>query len=438
MVSLYIDLCTTTDFLIRKLSLSSILVTCLCMPGLAAIKTADITRNPTVRGEKVTVHVYVKDLEEHPVVGLSAINFKLKVDGKNLNFKAKDWKNPQDAIPPPTWIIVLLDMSGSMRNQDSRGTTKLVGALKAIEQFKDKITERLATLPSDRLPKISIVPFGKSGPGCKGFPVKPSDLEKFFSANDFKLKNQLNFLASQVPCASTNIYEPLSKAVNFLGNKNDPRFMISEDLQKIQPRLSIILLSDGFETDINEVKNFSALQQSLNRYPSITVHTLGYGLTLKELGQKYHLGRAATRKDVWFGNDIVNVPKGKVFADEFVDEQHLKEIARTTGGISEFSADAEIVAEKLQLFLNALLGEYEISYIQPSADRGSKHDVNVIVNADGKTTESLAKLYTITVFGRSLPFSIRLEILVGTILIMGFAGFLPFWFWSNKLKQEEL
>jgi hypothetical protein len=454
------DLSTTIVSLTRRLSLTALMLSAMSLPGLAAsVKSVELTGNPTVTEDKITVRVRVKDTDDRPVVGLFDTNFKLQVDNKELGFKPKDWKSPQDVAPPPAWIIVLLDMSGSMGKPDSRGTNKLKGALDAIKQFTNTISDRTSNLPGATVPKISIVPFGKPGPKCDGFPVNQDELEKFFSANDFKLQNHLEFLSAQDPCAATNLYEPLGKAIRFLGNEQDLRFYVPEDSQQPKPRLSIILLSDGYHTEPRETDDFDALKLLMRQHPDIMVHTLGYGLTLEELGKKYNLGRPATRQDItWADNASQSLPtdktsdsnnvqateakapkvvKGKVSADEFVDQERLKEIGQLTGGISEFSADAETVAGKLQVFLNALLGEYEISYIQPNADRGSKHDVKVIVNADNNLATSNAQSYTIPVFGRSLPFGARLGIFVGTLFVIGIAGITPFILWSNSLKQEE-
>lgn len=192
----------------------------------------------------------------------------------------------------------------------------------------------------------------------------------------------------------------------------------------------MILLSDGYHNKPNEAEDFTALISLLKRNDQIIVHTLGYGLTPEELGQKYGLNRPAKRADI--GNGLHKVPE-----DDFVDKERLAEIAKVTGGISEFSANAQIVTEKLKLFLNALLGEYEITYTEPNAERGSKHDVRVVVqSANGSQVTSELKPYTIGVFGRSLPLSVRsLMLLIVFITIVG-GGVIPFCLWAKHLKQE--
>ncbi|WRH67828.1 MAG: hypothetical protein RSE13_05770 [Planktothrix sp. GU0601_MAG3] len=227
----------------------------------------------------------------------------------------------------------------------------------------------------------------------------------------------------------------MSRAIRFLANDADPRFAIPEDPNQPQPRLSIILLSDGYHNKPNEEQDFENLRALLKRNEQIIVHTLGYGLTPEQLGQKYGLGRAATRRDIEKEKEKGKGKlkgKGKVPEAEFVDQARLAEIAQLTGGISEFSADAQTVAEKLNLFLNALLGEYQITYSEPNPERGSKHDVKVMV----QSVESKPKGYTITAFGRSLPLPTRLIMLLVIFIVLIGGGVVPFWLWAEHLKRE--
>ena len=423
---------TTIVSSIRKLSISAAFFVCFASPSIAVeVSKSEITGSPTVKEDKVTVRVKVSDPSDRPLVGLEESNFGLIVDGKPLAINPKNWKSPEDVIPPPAWIIVLIDLSGSMNELDARGTTKIAGAIKAVRKFNELLGERSKNAPDILKPRIAIVPFGDpsndGGKECPGFPVDKDSLDKFFPVGDFKSINYLDFLTTIKPCASTNLYEPLSKAVRLLGNKKDARFYPPEDSGIPQPRFSVILLSDGFHNKPKEAEDFKDLISLLRRNSQITVHTLGYGQTLEELGNKYKLNRPATRADI---------DSKKVKEAEFVDQERLAEIAKQGGGIAEFSADAEAVAAKLQLFLNALLGEYEISYEQPNADRGSKHEVKVVATVGDKTAESPPALYTISVFGRSLPLEIRLIILGGTILLIGLGGIIPFVFWAKYLDEE--
>ncbi len=451
MVKICLGSSTTIASLTRNLSLSFLIVGSLISPSWGQVKEVEIVGNPIVKEDKVTVRVKVKDKDDKPMMGLQDTNFSLVVDGKPVKFKNKDWKSAGDTVPPPAWVVVLLDYSGSMNQLDTRGTTKLAGAIQAIKEFTNVLAERAANT------QVAVVPFGDPGTNCAGNPVNAENLDKFFPASDFKLINYLDFLASQSPCASTNIYEPLTRTIRFLSNSEDSRFSVAEDSKQPPPRLSVILLSDGYHNKLNEAKDFENLVALLKRNEQIIVHTLGYGLTPAQLGQKYKLaypttpakvttakgipakpvaqkpklGRPATRKDIGIG-------EGKVPEEEFVDQSRLKQIAQATGGIAEFSPDSQAVADKLKLFLNALLGEYEISYIEPNSERGSKHDVKVVVQSGSSKLTSPAKSYTIEVFGRSLPLNIRLIMLFSVLLLLGVGGVLPFWMWAQSLKREAL
>ena len=415
-----IALSTTIVSSIRKLSLSLLMLGCLTNPSWGKAQEVEIIGNPVVKDDRVTVRVKVKDELDKPVMGLEYTDFNLKVDGEKVELKNKDWKSPKETVPPPAWIIVLLDFSGSMNQRDSRGYTKLEGAVKAIRKFIQLSADRGGNT------QIAIVPFGDSGGNCKGYPVNNKTLDKFFSAGDFKLQNSLDYLASLTPCAATNLYDPLEEAVRFLANQQDTRFHLPEESTAPDPRLSVVLLSDGYHNKPNEQRDFERLIELLQSKSEIVVHTLGYGLTPEELAKKYKVvNRRATRADL---------ESGKIPAEEFVDKEKLAQIAQATGGIAEFSGNAQDIAESLQVFLNSLLGEYQITYTQPNAERGSKHSVSVIANS----VTSEPKPYTITVFGRSLPLLVRIFMIVCTFLLIGLGGILPFSLWAKKLKYEGM
>jgi hypothetical protein len=422
----FIGLSTIIASLTHKLSLSVLVVASLAAPSWGQQNQAEIVGNPQVNDDQVTIRVRVTNAQNRrPIMGLQENNFKLSVDQQEVKFSPRDWKSPEESVPPPAWVIVLLDFTGSMNQLDSSGTTRIAGAIGAVRQFVNMSSQRGGDT------KISIVPFGVGGRNCPDLPVNPTTLDKFYPASHIQLQNYLDHLATLKPCAATDLYGPINEAVRFLGNDKDPRFDVSENSRQPQPRLSIIMLSDGFHNQGNEQQHFNVLKGLFNRHDHITVHTLGYGLTPAQLGAKYKLGRAATRADL--GTGALKVPEV-----EFIDQQRLKEIADLTGGIAEFSGDARSIAENLQLFLNALLGEYEITYTQPNAERGKKHQVQVVVNVPGskEPVESDPKDYRITVFGRSLPGPARLTIFIFTLGGIGLAGVLPFYFWGKSLKEQ--
>jgi hypothetical protein len=310
-----------------------------------------------------------------------------------------------------------------MNAPDSSGVSRLQGAIAAVREFNNQAAKRGGNT------QVAIVPFGEPGENCEGYPVNPATIDKFFPAGDFKLDNYLDYLLNSSPCASTNLYEPLSQTIEFLTNAEDSRFATLENSDQPKPRLAVILLSDGYHNRPNEQEDFERLVKQLGNANDLTVHTLGYGLTANQLGQKYQLGKSATRADV---------VSGKVPEDEFVDEARLADIAKATGGISEFSGRADDIAASLNLFLNSLLGEYEISYEQPDAERGSKHNVVIEVQSseESEPIKSESVDYTMQAFGRSVPLRIRLLILFMTLFILGVGGILPFYYWGEYLKKE--
>jgi hypothetical protein len=420
------DLSTTIAFWTLKLSFPLLTILACNLPACANPKTAEIVGTPIVNNDRVTIRVKVKAEDSQPILDLRQDSFELNVDGKPIKFKPKDWKSSQEATPPPAWIVFLLDYSGSMNAKDASGKTKLAGSLESIRSFIKSTAKRGGDT------KVVVVPFGDATDAKCNKPVTNQEIDRFFAAGDFKLENQIQNLAAGKPCASTNIYEPVSTVVKFFTNPKDSRFSLDEKNQ-IKPRMSIVLLSDGFHNKPNEAADFKQLLTLLDENKeSLVVHTLGYGLTPEQLGQKYGLNRAALRSDI--GKGVRKVPD-----EEFVDRDRLSKIAATTGGIFALSPDAKAVNAKLDLFLNAILGEYEITYTEPNPERGSKHQVTVNVLADRKSAiRSEAKDYTINVFGRPVPLQERAVMMAGLMLLLLVGGVFPFWLWGKQLKQEAL
>ncbi|PZO46899.1 MAG: VWA domain-containing protein [Phormidesmis priestleyi] len=412
---------TTIASWIPRLSVCSLWAVALALPVSAQVKEVEIVGTPQVYGDRVMLRVQTKGEGDRPIVTLAPNDFSIIVDGQPVTLA--DWKSPSEATPPPAWVVVLLDFSGSMLQPDSSGEAKLDGAIGAISKFRETLGDRAGDT------QVSIVPFGVGGANnCSSREANAETLNRFSSVNDAKLEIFLENLLKLKPCASTDLYSPVIAAADFLTDPTDPRFNVPEDSNEPEPRLSIILLSDGFHNNgsITKTEAMDRLKQITSNHPELTIHTLGYGLSPVELQQKYVLSAPATISDV-----------GKtVPAEEFVDQQTLKEIANLTGGIHEFSGNAAKIAADLQLFLDALLGEYEIDYIEPNPERGSKHTVQVVVNDSGSEAVSTPKPYITEVFGRSLPPSVRASLLALTLLVMGLAGGIPFLYWAKGLKKE--
>ncbi len=182
----------------------------------------DIVRT-TVNDDQVTLRVTVTGEGDRPVMGLSHKDFALQVQGNKVEFDRRDWKSPEESEPPPAWIIVLMDMSGSMLTPDSSGKTKLEGAMEATTQFLSMLAERGGNT------QVAIVPFGEGNEKCEGYKVTEQELGNFFSPNDVKLTNFLSYLASTKPCASTNLYKPLKEAIKFLGMRRNSRFYLAKN-----------------------------------------------------------------------------------------------------------------------------------------------------------------------------------------------------------------
>jgi von Willebrand factor type A domain len=420
----FTGLSTIIDSWTRRLSLSILVVIIGASPCWAKLHSVEIVGNPSVNNDRVTLRVKAKQEDGRPVLDLKEGDFKVIVDEQPIKLKPKNWKSSKEAIPPPVWIVFLLDYSGSMKGLDTKGSTKLAGAIKAIEQFTQAALKRGGST------NVSIVPFGDGKAAACNKAVTPTELNNFFPVGDAKIKNQLDNLLSGTPCAATNIYDPVTATVNFFNNPQDIRFHPPEGTD-VQPRTTIVLLSDGYHNKPNESADFERLIGFLEKNDSVVIHTLGYGQTPDELGRKYGLNRSARRSDVGLRSAGKRVPE-----EEFVDQEKLAKIASATGGIAEFSPDAKTVSEKLDLFLSAILGEYEITYNEPSPERGSKHDVKVVVSSNITEVVSLPKSYIISVFGRPVSLQKRLVMILGLAFSLIIAGGVPFWLWGKELKKE--
>ena len=434
----YSDLSTTIASWTRKLSWSVLLPFLAIAPPSWSqqIERVEIVETPKVDLNAGTVKLRLKvyGLNNRPIARFEEKDFQLMVNCPESadcpTLEDIKWKNPQQAEPPESFTIVLLDFSGSMRFHDADGIPKLSGAINAIKNFSEHLGKR-----SGNKSHITIVPFGESGDGCAegqgDYPVTEEQLSTFLLVGDAKFNSYFQYLGNRLDhlCSSTNIYEPLSNAVRFLGDPGDPRFHPPKDSNRPQPRLSIVLLSDGYHNRENEAQDFETLKSLLRLHPEITVHTLGYGLTPEELGEKCGLGRPMTRDDI-------SICRGVVEAHEFVDKERLTQIATETGGIAAFSANQADIVQSLLQFLNALLGEYEIIYRHPQIDRAELYQVRVKVTSQGSSTATAEAPYTIPWVAPSLPPKIRVKIVLLAVVALVIGGFLPFWLWTRSIQRK--
>ncbi|TAN84518.1 MAG: VWA domain-containing protein, partial [Phormidium sp. SL48-SHIP] len=379
---------------------------------------------PQIADDRVKLRVQVTDDDGRPVMQLQENQFEVLVDGGPI--PVENWRSPEESQPPPAWIVVLLDYTGSMRQEDAGGQTRIDSAISAIRRFLADTQNRGGET------RVAIVPFGVGRGECEGREVTRDKIStRFFGPSDVRQESMLNHLESDIPCASTDIYGPMNEAVRLLANRENEDFYLPEDSSDPEPRLSVILLSDGYHNLDNRERDFENLMTLLNRENHITVHTLGYGYTQEQLGEMFDLGRPATLEDVQTSSESDN----PIPANLFVEEEPLQKMSEATGGIAEFSGDEDEISQALRLFLDALLGEYELSYPE-NADRGEIREVQVDVKLDNEEVSSNLQSYTVPVFGRSLPLGTRLTMTGFLLVLLGFGGVLPFYLWSQKLKRD--
>lgn len=390
--------------------------------------------------DRVTLKVQVRDHRDLLVPGLQANNFTVLTRAANqTEFKyrltpPKITITPPDQVKPdPAYLVILLDMSGSMDNRDESQQVKLQGAIKGIQKF-------ITTIETEKLPvEIALVPFGE---GCAhSYPVNQAVIQKYLEAYPYKTtKTRLSELAHVDVCASTNLYQPLDEAVKFLTTSE--RFQ--QNSWGLPPRLSVILFTDGFDADPDrnkEEQRFQSTRALLALSPHVTVHTMGYGESLTRLRARAQCAQELHSRPLTVDTLLTycQLPLGEDIREFIVDRSRLTAIAKETGGIARFPRSAEEVSQGLREFLTALR-EYEISYPQPTADRLTIHQAKVIVNAPGHTSSwsisAPIEFQMPNYLYHSLSIWERLAIFLGTLVATVF-GVRRFNAWSHQLKEES-
>lgn len=440
-----------TDYLTRMLKLSAIafFVSMIPVPVLAG--SVEITRS-IPDGDRVTLKIKVLNDENVPILGLTPQEFKILTTDKNfkpINPSSVRFKlNPPEkqSKPDPAYVILLIDMSGSMNKKEKDVNGNDLSKDRKIDLAVQGIKVLIEQAKQDKIPlKLAIIPFGEGGGSKCEYLVNEKIItdRKFRELTDSELTNQLNQLANpeKEPCAATNLYDPLAEAVKYLGTPehfSDNSASLGAEEQP-QPRLGVILLSDGYHTNRNnEEQQFKDLQSVLKNNPEVTVHTLGYGESLANL-----VSRAQCKQKLEFSYgqeiNVDDVTKNcLLFNDDIttfiVDERRLDEIAKTNpGGIYRHSPDAETLKKSLLTFLTTF-SEYELIYRQPGAKRLTRHQTTIQVTSLNLTSEP--KEIRVCIRGCHIfDFEELLTILAATLLLFVLGVWL-FIQWGKHIKNE--
>ena len=362
-----------------------------------------------------------------------------------------------DAKTTPADVVIMLDMSGSMKYPDSSPGTKQIkfaGAINAINEFIDTVNRE-----PNLTVRIGLAPFARGG---NEFIVSNKSLEgNFFESNNPELKNKVQQLANQDTNGSTNLYQPLETTVDYLRSQVPVNSNPSDAVDNSQSRqLVVILLSDGYHnydrsTEANQFDKLRyILKPSDSQIPRVVVHTLGYGESLQEIYQTSRCNIGLTEAQLTqdsiiiqekiidqvinycqrLDNSETSLDESRVRIDQFiVDQPRLRQIANLTGGIHQFPDNAEEVAQSLIKFLGTLR-EYQLEYDQPEADRATKHQAKVLVN----NLTSNAMDYRICNIGcPPLKERDRTLLALAALTMFGLIGVFPFIGWSQRLHARR-
>jgi hypothetical protein len=437
----YINSFSMIAFLIKSCisALITLVIPLNSNPSLAALSNSSIEIiNSKADGDRVTLWVKVLDAKNNPVPGLNKEDFQITTTDENGVAKQPliiDFSSPENSIPEPARIVILLDMSGSMKHLDASNIKKLDGAIKGIRE----ILRQTGNSPY----KIAIMPIGFSAdPTCKadGYIVDAQSLKNNFLSVDSKsIEGKLNTLVAVDVCAATDLYNPLRETVAFLGDKTP------DDTT----RLNVILFSDGFHNyqrytkGNEEPKQFDKLKKVLqDNSGQVTVHTLGYGESLKALSARTNCSLRDEQITIENVISQCKVPdsniNGNKITEYIVDEVRLKEIAQLTGGIHEFPGSAKEVAQSLGKFFRTLR-EYKIVYKQTSGKQAVNYKTLVAARSGVRDINATSKEKTIRLnnfgFQHALSVSDHL-IILGIVIVLLLLWLGVFWSWSRNLRED--
>lgn len=420
----------------KTIPLLSLVTSLLPLPAIA--NSVEIYNHVSDR-DRVTLKVKVNDKNNFPIEGLQKDNFTIKTkdrQGNSVTLKSEDFIDfqvPDAQKPDTTYMVILLDMSGSMKQKDSRnGTQKLAGATTAIKKFIDTAKQENLDI------KIALVPFGYAGgmPCNHLYEVNQNNIAKdypFLELNNEELNNKLSKYQNVNVCAATDIHQPLLAASQHLRTQFQKH--LQEKPRSTSPRLVTILLSDGFDNKSDQ--ETEALKKVLLQSPKINVHTLGYGESLKNLRDRAICNKNIPDAELTPQNVIANCRLGQGDIREFaIDEPKLEYIAQNTGGTYQISRDADAVAQNLIKLLKTLR-EYQITYQQPGATQAGTYKTTVEVsNTSSVDNISTTKeIFLSNWVYNPLSLNERL-IILGLTILLGACGIISWMNWSQKLKAQ--
>lgn len=428
-----------------KLAILTLLFGLLPLPAFANYK---VQVSPRPGGEIITLKVQVLDENNVPIEDLRRSDFKIEAAKVNQTLSVI---NRMGLIPPgeqlkpePAYVVILLDMSGSMQEEDDNKVKKIDGAISAIREYVKLVKDN--NLPVS----IALVPFGEGNISKCNYEVNQQIIAKsFLLANDQELEQKITDLSQSSTCSATNLYDPLKAAVQYLGKPdqfvqtgNNSELDANTDTPEIPPKVAVILLSDGYH-NVNrdsEKRQFAEVEKVLKENSAVRVYTLGYGESLQHLRDRAE-NCDITNYQLTQNNAVDLISKcqlsGKSITNFIVDRPRLKQIAELGGGISQFPDNATDAVKSLETFFKALR-EYELQYKQPGAEPGELYQVKVTVNSPNRKIDvsSEPEPFRIPNFSTELPL-IPDRLIILTLTLAGLGGTL-WWFkgWSEQLKKE--
>jgi hypothetical protein len=344
----------------------------------------------------------------------------------------------------PLRVVILLDYSGSMKAKDQSGRiSKLDGATSSIRKFIDRF-------PSDADVKFSVVPFGAKCANSdiqKRLLFNEMDIDRnnqllgnFYSRDSAPLSNLINTLANGEnigKCgASTNLYQATAIAMNFIAQK-DNKELYPQEKNKPQPKLVLIVFTDGFNTEplrASDQRDYQAdicnnIESDLNEltsksYKNINIYALGYGKDPKDFTCKKNL--------VW-DNYPYALNDNQIKSSEFLDKKALEKIATWGNGFSALGGKAEDIDKIFQQIFEAISGGYDLYFTDADSDAGEQRNIKVSFTNNGNTVSDIGK-YSITAY-KPMEIRDRLLWLGGGVFAFLVLGGIPFWFWRNTLSE---